>query len=268
MDHSRNGTATDAYPGNPARETRFRPDNNSARNPTQRTQSTQRIPHEGTDTTHIPSVASVSSVSSASSVSDDSEANIISVSSASSVSAEWIDELIPGTLPEAPQEYKAKLFTLARSVKAVPELADTGPDDLRPLVRRWYDLAGDAIDGRPFDEVLIDFLQGLEKVKYPIGSGPIDEIVQAARSEPLPLVAARYASSPAIQLLVGICYQLHLVAQGGTWFLSCRSVAGIFRVHHSTAAGWLYLLRRDKVLTEVSKGMKSTRKASEYRYTG
>jgi hypothetical protein len=158
-----------------------------------------------------------------------------------------------------------RLFDLARALKAVPHLADADFDALRPIIKRWHELARPAISTQEFEESWIDFLRAWERVRFPAGTGPLDRAFSISQSQPLPACAERFGII-GIRLLIALCRQLQLTAGDGTFFLACRSAANLLDIEHTTANRWLWLLERERILQRISTGSKASKKANEYRY--
>jgi hypothetical protein len=188
----------------------------------------------------------------------------LSVSSALSVlHAPSIEELILRTLPTGPGMRAHRLFDLARALKAVPHLADADFDALRPIIQRWHKLARPAISTQEFEESWIDFLRAWDRVRFPAGTGPLDQAFGIAKSQPLPACAERF-STGGIRMLIALCQQLQLAARDDTFFLACRSAAKLLDIDYTTANRWLWLLEKERILERISTGSKASKKANEY----
>ena len=92
-------------------------------------------------------------------------------------------------------------------------------------------------------------------------------VMLAAETRESPAEAARY-EQPELKKLVAICRELQRISGTSPFFLSCRTAGQLLGVNHSTANRWLYLLAKGGVIVETSKGERSTRRASQYRYLG
>jgi hypothetical protein len=179
--------------------------------------------------------------------------------------SEAIQRAIVDSLPIGPGKRHRQIFELARALRAVSALADAAPNDLRPFVKRWHQLALPVICTEPFEETLIDFLRAWPRVKFPRGAEPLAEVMSRAVSTDFPEVAKRYQQRP-LRLLVAICRELQRTAGEDVFFLSCRTAGRLVGVDHTTANRWLFLLMADGILDEVVKGDRAKRRASRYRY--
>ncbi len=179
--------------------------------------------------------------------------------------SEAIQAAIDCTLPiEGGQRHK-QVFELARALKAIPQLADADPQQLKPIVREWHSKALPVITSKPFEETWIDFLKGWPNVRFPRGEEPMAAIFERACSEGIPDVADQYEQAE-LQLLVGICRELQRAAGTGPFYLACRTAGRLLGVDHTTANRWLFLLVVDGVLAEIEKGDRRNRRASRFRY--
>jgi hypothetical protein len=176
-----------------------------------------------------------------------------------------IDRIIVATLPTGEGRRHRAVFELARELKALPHLAEAGLPNLKPIVRRWHQLALPVIRTKPFEETWLDFADGWQRVEYPAGTGPMELVWRRALAEALPPAALEYEGQ-GVRTLVALCYQLQGQAGKGTFFLACRTAGKLLEVAPTTAWNWLRLLEIDGVLRKVSTGSKATRKANEYRY--
>jgi hypothetical protein len=176
-----------------------------------------------------------------------------------------VEAIIRRTLPTGVGQRARKVFDLARELKSLPQLADADPADLLPVLREWHRLALPNIRTKAPEESEIDFIRAWDRVKHPVGTGPLASMLDQARRAPPPAAAMRY-DQPEIRLLVGLVAELQRAAGDRPFFLSCRSAADLLRVHNGTVCRWLQLLVRSRVLKLVSKGDRAQKKASEYRY--
>lgn len=176
-----------------------------------------------------------------------------------------ITEIVHAHLPHAFGNRHRCIFQLARTLKGLPQYADSPAEDLREIVRAWHAKAVENLGTKDFDSSWWDFIESWDQVLYPIGDGTVDRAIKQAAAEPVPAVADRYESE-AVRRLVAVCRQLQIMAGDKPFFLSSRSVAKLCKSTAPTAALRLRGLCRDKVLKLVEQGKLEGRKASEYRY--
>jgi hypothetical protein len=178
-----------------------------------------------------------------------------------------IHAAISATLPAGPGRRNKAVFELCRALQAIPELTAADPVELIPVVVTWHKQALPVISTKPFDETLIDFLNGWPKVKYPRGTEPIREAFEVAKKS-IPPEAAKF-HQPGLRLLLSLCRQLQLRAGPGKFFfLSCRTAGYLLGVDHRDAARWLFLLEKLGLIVPGEIGSLKTRRATRYQYIG
>ena len=169
-----------------------------------------------------------------------------------------------------------QVFELARTLKAVPSLADAPVGHLEPYLRRWHTLGVEkgVIGTEPFEETRIDFLTCWPKVKFPKGTEPMVLILERAKQSPPPKAAERYEQAE-LRLLVSVCRELQYAAGVEPFYLACRTAAELLDVRnkqggfdHVKAWRWLVLLTHDGIVEATEKGDQSKHRATRYRYTG
>jgi hypothetical protein len=96
----------------------------------------------------------------------------------------------------------------------------------------------------------------------------VKAVFEAARQAPLPKAAGRFHLA-GVKLLVAFYRELQRAAAdtgGEVFYLSCRDAGRLLGVSHTTAAEWLSLLQRAKVIECLVRGSKLSMLASQYRY--
>lgn len=190
-------------------------------------------------------------------------ASVCSVSSVLSVT--WTEDL-ERTLPHSEGQRNRSTFALARLLKGIPQFADAAAEQMEPIVREWHRRAFPIMGTKPFDETRIDFLVSWGRVKFPAGTGPLEQIMRKATTSRLPAAAKRY-DSDGVRKLVGLCAALQDAAGDAAFFLSCRTAAKVLGIpHHETAWRWIMLLKHDGLLVETEKA--TPIRAARYRYIG
>src|ERR1019366_2892505 len=91
---------------------------------------------------------------------------------------EQIPTLITLTLPSRQGERNRKIFEFARRLKNIMPHA-TGKE-LKPILRKWYELALPVIATKDWEETWNDFIVSWQRIEHPIG-GQWSEIVQAGK---------------------------------------------------------------------------------------
>lgn len=176
-----------------------------------------------------------------------------------------VQKAIAATAPTASGIRHRSIFTFARYLKSIPELADLEHDDLRPYVDWWHQVALQHIGTKAFEETWFDFRESWNAVQYPIGKDPIAAMYAQALSKPLPLCADKYEQRQ-LQTLVALCRELQNSKGTAPFYLAGRVAAQQIGVDHKTAARWLKMLVMDGVLKLDERGTRHH--ASEYIYLG
>lgn len=179
--------------------------------------------------------------------------------------SQQVELAIAHTIPQRPGQRHRAIFEFARWLKAIPELAATSPKDLVPYLREWHQRARPYIKTKAFEETRLDFLEAWGKVKHAKGSEPIVAIFEQALKADLPECALEYEQEQ-LRLLVGFCRELQRASKSKPFYLACRAAEPLLGVSHAQVNRWLRLLCHDGILAEVSKGERSKRVASTYRY--
>jgi len=172
---------------------------------------------------------------------------------------------IDATLPKGPGQRNRHVFEFARALKALPGYRDADVKSLDREIRAWHERAKPFIETQPFEETLIDFRKGWDKVRFPRGQEPMTMIVAQAFSADVPEVATKYESEP-VRRLVALCRELQRAAGDGPFYLSCHTAGRLLGSDHKSANRWLFLLADDGILQTVEKGSNRTQKATRYRY--
>lgn len=174
-----------------------------------------------------------------------------------------IEDAIRMTIPDGHGQRHRKVFEFARALKAMPEYAGESVATLRPLVERWWGVAKPFIQTQDFTETWSDFVAAWPRVTTPLGAGPINHALNAAKLAPLPKCAEQYDSEPA-RLLIKLCRELQSRAGDAPFYLGCRTAGQTIGVGRVTANRYLSMLIADDILDLVEKG--TTNRASRYRY--
>ncbi len=189
--------------------------------------------------------------------------------SAAGEAAPTVAELIRQALPDDVHQNHAKLFFLARGVKALEERDGrewSEEEMLKTVFVPWYKQNRHLREGQSRDAYWLEFLEACDDVKFPLGQGVLERTWQIALTCDPPSEARRF-KDPRSRLLVAWCRELQRVAGDGPFFLACRTVAAKLRLGGSgRGSAYLHRLVREGILVEVEKGGPTTNRATRFRY--
>ena len=155
------------------------------------------------------------------------------------------------------------LFALARRIAHLR--ACGSPVDESQAFGAWYDASKLwTRQNKTIDEYRVEFLEAVECVAA-------DNLSQAwAGSANANAPGAAKLADPNNRRLAALCFHLSQRAKNGVFYLSCRSVALLFVLHHTDAAKRLKMLANPLIglLDVVTPGTPTSGKATRYRYIG
>lgn len=179
---------------------------------------------------------------------------------------EVIERIVDETQPTKGGERNHCLFRLARRLRGVPSFGSADANAVEFVVRRWHQRALPIIVTKPWSETWADFRHAWGNAKFPEGMNVVALANEIASNEILPPEALAY-DSPAIQRLIGVCFQLQkLHGPGREFFLSYRDAGRLIGRDFKDAGRWLNLLVRDDILRMARRG--NEKRAHRYRYSG
>lgn len=172
---------------------------------------------------------------------------------------------IEATLPAEGECNHYHIFAFARHLKAIPELAHKKAKELEEFIKMWHDAAvARGIPIKEFDHTRDDFNESWRSVKYPYGTGPLDELYRRSLKRHPPPCACKYDSKE-YRSLVGLCRELQIESGDKPFFLAGRQAAEVLELKHRKVARMLRTLAEDdEVLERLTSG--EPRKAAEYRF--
>jgi hypothetical protein len=191
---------------------------------------------------------------------------LISVTPSLCLSVKSIGEAVSLCIPDTPHRNNSALFRLARALLSLKKQAPISKSEELSAFDSWYELAAGRGVLRPEqarDDYLVEFMNALNKAKFPLGEGPAEHAWKLAQSAPPPPEASVFQSVEG-KLLVGCCYQLHVLSNGEPWFLSARMAATLTGRSHTQIATWLSALVQLGILKIVEQHTAS--KATRYQY--
>jgi hypothetical protein len=165
------------------------------------------------------------------------------------------------TIPTEAGQRNDCLFRLARRAKG--EFQNATQDELRTIVRNWYDLALPFIQTLDFSLSLGEFISAFERVKQPHG-GIMKTIMANIDNTPLPAGIPKLGYGDAGNKLVRICAALQAHEGSKPFFLSARTAGDLLGIPFVDASRMLQALVIDGVIAMVTKG--AGRTATRYRF--
>jgi hypothetical protein len=181
------------------------------------------------------------------------------------VAEETIRQIIERTRPTGIDQRNALVFDFCRELKALPAYADAPAQELKPIVRRWWESALPVITTKSFDVTWADFVHGWKRVRFPKGQATMPMMLAQARQTEYPSEAMEY-DNESFRLLVSLCRVMQRACGAQPFFLSVRTAGNLLGVDPSTASRWLECLEADGIIRCVEKGSQLTRRASRFRY--
>ena len=172
-------------------------------------------------------------------------------------------------IPATEHQNHYHLFQLARICYTISHRRNTplSQSELQAVFNEWHRRSAKHL--RPEqsrDDYYFEFLEGLKRVKFEIGSETLTVAWKRAQRQPLPKAALDFQNEQ-VRLLVALCQELQRSAGSAPLYLSCRTVARLLaQPTHTTAANWLRGLVAAGVLKVVEQGGPATNKATRFRY--
>jgi hypothetical protein len=179
---------------------------------------------------------------------------------------EAVERAILATLPSAHGQRHQLLFRYARWLRSFPQFANAPVQSMKPFVGLWYKRAKRFTRTQPFEDFWFDFAEGWDKVKNPIGTGPMTELVERAKACKPPPRAIREYRQPKLHLLICICRELQQQAGDKAFYLAIRTAGDAVDISPRQALTWLKGLVVDGFLVREKAADIGKRKATYYRY--
>ena len=163
------------------------------------------------------------------------------------------------------------VFTFARAVKAFEITTDARlkESELPNAFNIWWSAAQSTLPpDTDREECLFLFMDAYAKVKHPLGSNVIQNALARVESSPPPPAANRYESQK-LKTLVHLCYELHILAGEGVFFLGLRDAAraiGLSPKSLHAVSSLMRGLHRDGIIKPVEIAPPGVHRATRYRY--
>lgn len=187
--------------------------------------------------------------------------------------AATFDSQFQATVPQYIGERNPKLFELARLLKSLPQFK--AAEDCEAVVREWHRLALPHISTKDWETSWTDFLYGFEQVKYPLGTGRLENIMKTIPStvpdKMLPSKARQYESQDTRRLVL-LCRELQRENGVEPFYLSGKKAVELLGLSDDVVQRKRFfrlmgtLLVHDGILKIVQRG--TARTATRYLYIG
>ncbi len=160
------------------------------------------------------------------------------------------------------------VFLLCQYMQGVDMPEGTTFNDLRPFVKRWYDLAKDKLIGEDgdclsFGEVWGQFVEAWEKVKFPKNNALESAKIRATQAT-YQIPELDWCQDESIIYLARVCYELS--QPDGMLFLSGYDAGGILGKTQKPGRLALKMFCAEKIIKCIQVG--NRKKASDYQYVG
>lgn len=173
-----------------------------------------------------------------------------------------LNVMVAANLPTAEGQNHAKLFALAKQIKAFENnrSAVLTTEDLERAFSAWYDESLSFLrSGQSRDQYFFEFLEAYQDAR---GDGLANAWARALRATP-PTCADRF-EDPKAKLLITLLRELQNTARGDHFFLSCRTAGSLLDINNRTAARILKALCALRIIELLQAGTMG--RASVYRY--
>ena len=163
-----------------------------------------------------------------------------------------------------------QLLSLGRRLKCIGTVGECDAESLEPVVREWFRRSKPAMRTKEWRVSWGEWLNiWLWADPVRCAESAATYAYQAAENSDVPSCALRYKVR-AMRMLVAVCKAMHDASEpeGGVFFLSCRTAAGLLKITVYQANSWLNRLVRDGILEKVDLHKPGSLKAQRYRYIG
>lgn len=158
-------------------------------------------------------------------------------------------------------------------LRGVADLSDMPPAERLYFAEHWFQRLYSLGRVNPAKSKTHYFNDIMNSIKNANASSPIaNPIPQAwmlAQTQPLPPEAAMFDGDETMQRLIALCYQLHVLANGGEWFLARNKVGELMNLGATATRNLsenFHVLVDCGILKIISAHEKGKRMATSYRY--
>lgn len=177
-----------------------------------------------------------------------------------------VERAIDGTKPTAEGQRNTAIFPFCQWLKAIPELRDCQPGQLKPIVIEWHRRAYEVIGTKPFTNTWADFVHGWKRVKWPKGDVMLTYAVKRVLDGKTVLPESAEYDTYEAKFLLKVCFELQQGVGNKPFFLASRKAGGIIGTSEKTAYKLLEMFVADGFLRVVQEHTQY--RAPRYRYIG
>jgi hypothetical protein len=171
-----------------------------------------------------------------------------------------LGELVAKHLPTGTGQREARLFGLARELKA--RQPDCSEEQLREVFELWWPMARGIVLTKDEQTSWVGFLRAWANCRFP-HAARWEQAVQLAQSRPAPSLPADLAGVERLNRLAALCAVLQEVNEG-PFALGCRRAAEYLGVSRNTAGRDIEVLVAAGVLTCTKTEFIKGKQAREY----
>ena len=157
----------------------------------------------------------------------------------------------------------ARLFSLARSLKTLFGFDYEPDENIKSLIRSWYEQSLQFLPEKSFDLMWAQFIECWQKAKYPTNADLFCKLLSISDNSPYPPICQKY--DDLARFIIRICAVLDCYWSPEPFYLSCRTASTTCDYSPSAMGYILKMLVRDGVLELVEQGTIAGR-ASRYRF--
>lgn len=170
--------------------------------------------------------------------------------------ADWdrtkIEAAIQATLPKGTGQRERLVLEFVRWLIAIPNLEKmrrnrAAEELLRPIVRRWHDLAKPFIGTPAFEQTWMDFRRAWRRARHPKGTEPMAKRVAEAMNADVPDCVKHYEFEP-LKRLATLASDLQRRSGDVPIRLNVRALGKYWGVSYTTVARWISELVDDRIL--------------------
>jgi hypothetical protein len=158
-------------------------------------------------------------------------------------------------------------------IRDVADLSDMSPAERHHFAERWFqDLksVGRINPSKTKTHYFHDIMNSIKNAKKNMKlKNPVPRAWMLAQTSPLPAEAHQFSGDKTMENLIALCYQLHLLHNGGEWFVSRNDAAKLMGLDETAGRNLsenFHVLVDCGILSIVTPYVKGKRQSTTYRY--